>query len=390
MRGKILRVGDVTPQEECAWRELSASSLESNPLFGPDCVIPAATFLPYGEHISLVVAEEDGRFYGAFPLLLQGRSEADLTPVAGLRRRVLTTNVRRFRFSGTPLLHRDRADAAARAIFEHLRDARRSIGAGVVFMDCVARDGATYAVLRGALATGDVRAVTYHEWHRPLIRRRSEEEIGHFNSQRTNRRFSRQRRGLERLLGAPLVLGDRSDDPNAVEDFLALESAGYKGREGIDLRSHLGEAQWLTEMCRRLREAGGLSVVSLNGGDQMVAMEILIRAGDGWFELFTAYDERFAKYSPGILLQRELFKYVFTHSDAEWMDSCTYEGNETMEFLYPDRIGLVATMVVTGGVTDWLSAQAAPVNRRALRRLAAAREGHPRLSHAVERAIVRS
>ncbi len=390
MRGRVLRVRDVSPQEESAWRELAAHSLESNPLFGPDCVIPAATHLPHGERINLVVAEEGGRYFGAFPLLRQGRNDADVTPVAGLRRRVLTTNVRRFRFSGTPLLHRDRPDEAARTIFEHLRDTRNLTQAGVVFMDSLVHDGEAYAALQGALATCGVRTATYHQWHRPIVRRRSEEEIDHFNSQRTNRRFARQRRGLEGLLEAPLVLRDRSDDPGALEDFLTMESAGYKGREGIDLRSHPGEAEWLVEMCRRLRESGDLCVVSLNGGDQSVAMEVLIRAGDGWLELFTTYDEAFAKFSPGILLQRELFKFVFAHFDADWMDSCTYEGNTTMEFLYPDRLNLVATLVVTGGVMDWWSVRTTHLNLRLLKRLAAARESHPRLSRSLDRVVART
>ena len=67
MQGIILRAGEVRPDEEAAWRDLAARAAEANPLYEPDCVIPAARHQSFGEEIEVVVAEEDVSSSVAFP-----------------------------------------------------------------------------------------------------------------------------------------------------------------------------------------------------------------------------------------------------------------------------------------------------------------------------------
>ena len=60
MRCRVVSVADLTQLDEEAWRNLAARSVEPNPFYEADFVIPSCRHLKNGKKVVLVVAEKAG------------------------------------------------------------------------------------------------------------------------------------------------------------------------------------------------------------------------------------------------------------------------------------------------------------------------------------------
>ena len=67
MNGRIVHVRSLSPDDEAAWTALGARAAEPNPLYEPNCLVPAARHQTFGDEIHVVFAEEGGRIYGCMP-----------------------------------------------------------------------------------------------------------------------------------------------------------------------------------------------------------------------------------------------------------------------------------------------------------------------------------
>jgi hypothetical protein len=166
----------------------------------------------------------------------------------------------------------------------------------------------------------------------------------------TRSKVGQKRRNLEKLLGQRLRIVDRAADHSAVERFLALEASGWKGRGHTAMLTVPGEADFFRAICADFTAGDRLRLLSLEAGDTVVAMRCDVAAGDGLFSLKTSYDERFARFSPGLLLDVAAVS-VFHESSAAWLNSTTNGASSPVFLLYPDRQELVDAVVALGPVT---------------------------------------
>ncbi len=364
MKGRIAPISQLSDGDVRAWRELAQHAIEPNPLSEADCLIPAARYLPNGAEMSLVIAEDEGRFFGCFPVI---RVAADGRPSAtwhGIWRPVFTTQVRRLRWDLTPLMSEERGIEAATALLSALTHRGDAKGAGILVLEALDADGPVSSYMACAAKELRLPVHTYRTWVRPVVRRRDELTYRSIHGGKSLRRIANWRRQLGEKLGGEVQLVDRSADSSAVEALMAIEAAGYKGktaghRQGLlpttpgaiggALMCHPGEPEWFREMCDRFRSAGRLLLYSLQVGDSVVAMQLMLRGSEGLFALVTAYDEDYARYSPGVQLALDTIDRFHEATDAQWLDTCTYEGNETWLRLYPDRRTVSTVLVAVGG-----------------------------------------
>lgn len=178
---------------------------------------------------------------------------------------------------------------------------------------------------------------------------------------------------LAEACGGDVVRVDRSNDMAAVDALIALEAAGYKGRTGISLTSVPGEPEYFREMCAGFAELGRLTVLALQAGGTTAAIDLLIAGGDGLFGITISHDESLSKFGPGILLHLETFEYFDRETTATFVDTCTYEGNQTLLGLYPDRRRIVSYLIGLGSPVGNQVVRALPHLRAAHRSLAARR-----------------
>jgi CelD/BcsL family acetyltransferase involved in cellulose biosynthesis len=344
----VLPVRALAPAELSAWRRLAAAAIEPNPFFEPDVVLPAAAGL--GDRgVGLLVARAGERWLASLPVRRRARWNRLPLPA-------LATWRHDYCFLGTPLVDADGGDGGLRALVEH---ARRNGRDGLVVLERLA-DGPVHDEL---MRLGDVRGLGAHvieEGERATLHRRpAPTYIEEAMPSRRRRELRRLRRLLEAELGAPLTVTDRSDDPSAVDEFLALEASGWKGRAGTAFASRRGHAEFFAEMCLRMAASGRLQLLSMEAGGRLVAMKCNLRAGDHVYCFKIAYEEEFARFSPGVQLEVDNVG-LFHTGPATFIDSCADSDNEMINRLWPDRRSLRTLLIPTAGGLGWVSARSLP------------------------------
>ena len=122
-----------------------------------------------------------------------------------------------------------------------------------------------------------------------------------------------------------------------VEQYLALERSGWKGRRGTALACDPPMARYFRQACTSFAAEGRLHVYGLTAGGTTVAMKVMVTAGEGLFELRVAYDEAFARYSPGTLLEVEAVE-AFHAGNWSWAVSNTNHPSSPLFRVWPDRV----------------------------------------------------
>ena len=372
-----------------AWHDLARHALEPNPLFEAECLIPAARYLLNGERMALVVAEEDGRFFGCFPVL---RVEGDVRPSsswAGIRRPTFTTQLRRLRYDGTPLLRSERSSEATSALLSVLTHRGAKNDAGILVLEALDMGGPVTTFLADAAKQLRLPSYTYRTWERPLVQRRDELTYRDSYEGQSVRKTAKLCRQLGDKLGGEVAIMDRSGDPLAVDQLIALEASGYKSRNDVAMVSHPGESEWFREMCVQFRKTNRVLLYSLQVGDSVVAMILMLRAGEGLFGLQTVFDEQYAKFSPGIQLTLEVINRFHNATDAQWLDSCTFAGNETLLRIFPDRQGVSTVLIAVGGPVDRWLLRFSVTGQNLFGVDSAFRRRHPRLSGALDNVLMK-
>jgi len=141
-------------------------------------------------------------------------------------------------------------------------------------------DGPVAAALADAATDAGTPLVRYEQFTRATLRRNRDGASLGVNTKH-RRELNRQWRRLAEKLDGELEVRDRAGEDAAIEDFLAIESSGWKGREGTAFACDPSHAEFFRRICRALADQGRLELLSLQAGERIVAMKCNIRAGAG-------------------------------------------------------------------------------------------------------------
>jgi CelD/BcsL family acetyltransferase involved in cellulose biosynthesis len=349
-------VGDVSPADLGAWSELAANASSQNPFAAPEFVLPAAAGLSAAD-VGVLVVRDHGRWLAALPVRKHKRWH-------GIPGECLRSWRHLYCFSCTPLVSADATEAAVATL---VRGGLTESPALV--LEWIEADGPLSAATTAALEA-DARTVVLETFERGAFRCASQTgEPARATSGHQRRELQRRRRLLEREVGA-IRLIDRGGDPAAPAEFLELEASGWKGRTGTAMACDRSHGMFFAQMCAGFASHGRLQLWSLASHDQTVAMMCNLVAGDATFGFKLAFDERFAKLSPGNQLMSGFMERLID-DDYSLLDSCADPDNSTVNRLCPDRVSL-QTVVAVGrrrasvpAYAKWRAAAAAlPVRRR--------------------------
>jgi CelD/BcsL family acetyltransferase involved in cellulose biosynthesis len=133
----------------------------------------------------------------------------------------------------------------------------------------------------------------------------------------------------------------------AVDAFLALEAAGWKGRRGTALAARDPGAP----LTRALFSGPGACASSradvLMLGGRPIAVSLSLLCGGTCFLLKTAYEEAFRGLAPGILLENAILRAFLDEGFAEKLDSASLPGS-VLEGLFADRERMADVAIATG------------------------------------------
>lgn len=356
MTGRLIAIDELSERDLNAWRELAIAALEPNPFFEPEFVLPAADAIP-ARGLGLLVSERAGSWTALTPVHRVRRWHR--VPVPGL-----VTWSHSYSFLGTPLVIPAHSEASLAALCRAGIEAAPS--AGLFGLDTIRRDGPVAEALRTGLSATRLHTTELTRSQRAMLNRRDDGDYLQM-SPKHRRELRRKRDRLGERLGGRPELGDESDRPASVRDFLRLEASGWKGRAGTALASRESHARLLTAVCNSFARLGRLQLLALRAGDgPPLAMMCNLRAGEAVFAFKIAFDEDLSRFSPGIMLIADQVELFHRTPELMWVDSCADPDNEMINRLWVDRREL-ATIAITRPV-------AASLSRAALRAASRIRE----------------
>ncbi len=324
------------------WRQLADRALEQNVFYTPEMALAGMHHLSDGGSARLIAAwRGEGaarRLVGALPILPARRRYLNALPVR-----------RAAGFYGTlstPLVDPDRPAETLRsmlgALWQHgqvglvlpYMHAAGPVAAALSEMclqdgiETVTLDGHQRAILRSPLPGGEYIRATLE------TRRRKEAE--------------RQRRRLADEGDLQFRIATQPEEvARALDEFLALEAAGWKGRAGTALAQAPGAASFIRATAEALSAQGAFSVAQLTLDGRTIAAGLLPRHGSRAYYLKTTYDEAFARFSPGLLLTLDLTAHLLDDLTVEEVDSIAVADHPMIDRVWVERLPVACMVIAT-------------------------------------------
>lgn len=144
------------------------------------------------------------------------------------------------------------------------------------------------------------------------------------------------------------TLGEAHELELWCDDFLALESSGWKGKAGSALGCGERTERFFREAVAGAFHAGRLDFLRLDLDGRPLSMLVNFIVPPGGFSFKTAIDEEHGRFSPGVLIQIENLR-ALARPDVAWMDSCAAENHPMINSLWAERRGVVRVSVPLAG-----------------------------------------
>jgi CelD/BcsL family acetyltransferase involved in cellulose biosynthesis len=159
----------------------------------------------------------------------------------------------------------------------------------------------------------------------------------HFNSNLKNnlRRCEARLAAHGPVSSVRLAPGD--DVAAWTEEFIRLEASGWKGREGSALGCREDDRRFVAEVFPEAFRRGRLLITGLDLDGRPLARHVMLAAGEGSFTFKIAYDEAYAKCSPGIVAEVDNVRQFQEHPGPRWIDSNTARENKSYGRVWKDR-----------------------------------------------------
>lgn len=318
---------------EDQWADLAADAVEPNPFYAPALLLPALHCFADASVSIATVTDERGRLIALAPLAPQ-RGYSRL-PV-----RYYSTWMHPHCFFAAPLIRRGREAAALGALFDLVEEQ------GAFFrLRHLHADGLLMAAARAAAMARGRRVALSARYERAVLNGGFDAEASLEAALKGKKRkeLRRQRARLADL--GELVFETLSADDDLdlwAHDFMMLELSGWKGAASGALASSPEGMAFFRSSLSRAQAAGSLDFHRLRLGSRTIASIInFIEHGAG-YSFKIAYDEEFARFSPGVLLEIEMMRALEQRPDLAFVDSCAVRDHPMINALWRERRAIEA------------------------------------------------
>lgn len=351
-----------------SWERLAENPSEANVFYAPWVLRPALEHLCRDKTVKLLffVREDSSELDGVLPLMV--KHACRYLPFFSLQ------NLRhRYCFSTAPWITRGREADVACSFALWLRSHRYRYP--VLMLNTVTADGAWAQALRRQLPLRGMRFQQTSLVQRALLVHGDDPE-NYLERALPSKKRKEYRRLRERLAeqGNLQVHELQPGDANLqswLEAFVELELKGWKGKEHTALGSRINCRRFFEEMAHEAHRRGQLAMLSMTLDGRPVAMVCDLIASPGAFAFKSAYDETYARYAPGVLLELENICRAHARQDRglRWLDSCSAPDNELLNRLYLERRTLCNLTISSGQALSNLYVARLPWLKRSLQRL---------------------
>jgi CelD/BcsL family acetyltransferase involved in cellulose biosynthesis len=340
------------------WRELAGRAAESNVFYDPAFALAAAPVFGRGVEVVLVwSAGSPRRLLGLFPFEVA-------THRYGAKLPLLIGWTHRFAPLGTPLVDREACAQAVAALIDHV--AGDDSLPKFLLLPLLNETGPVAAAIAAAIAQGSGMCARFGRHQRAMLKP-ADDRVNYIEraiGRKRRKELGRQRR---RIADAGTVNFELATTPAAVAaalpDFFALERGGWKGNAGTAIAQHSDIRRFVETAIMDLAARGQARVARLTCRSRPIACAVMLTSADATWGWKIAYDEDFARGSPGVQIYLDLTDALLADPAFGFADSCATSDHPMIDHLWRERLD----------IGDWLIAPRQGATFALVRRLEAAR-----------------
>ena len=316
------------------WDDLALRAAEPNPFNERWFIAASLAHLAGDREIRLLEVRRGSRLIGVLPLAIE-------QGYAHLPARFVQNWFHDHAFLGTPLVAAGEECVFWEAVLGLLDDA--DWAPSFLHLRGIAEEGPVHRALgRGAVVHRRLRA--------SLDTRLSPD--AYFERAVRGKKRKELRRQRARLAELGEVGFWRLADPAELsawcDDYLALERKGWKGKAGTGLATDAAAEAFFRAAAAGAWEAGRLQFLRLDLDGRAIAMLANFLTPPGGYSFKTAFDEDYARFSPGVLLQIENLR-ILEDPDILWVDSCAMDQHAMIDSFWRERRSVVRVTVPLKG-----------------------------------------
>ena len=248
---------------------------------------------------------------------------------------------------GTPLLDREDAAETLDNMLEALSRPETGLP-GILVLPDMRLNGPVAGLLRAVAMSRNLSIVVTDEAERPFLESTldADDYLARSASKHHRREMRRQWRRLSEHGELTYVVARQPDEIRYhLEEFLTLEDSGWKGRRKSAMVSDRYRAAFAREAINSLAETDSVRIHSLAlDGEAITSMIVFVSGGEAW-TWKTAYNEAYARYSPGKLLVDRLTEWHLDDLNIQRTDSCAVPDHPIMSRMWSEREHM-GTMVI--------------------------------------------
>lgn len=325
-----------------AWERLVRHAAEPNPFYEPWFLLPSLKQWGADGRVMTKAWFHQGRLSGLLPVM---RSAEYYGHIVTHAKGWLHPNA----FCGAPLIAAGHEDAFWRDLLAHFDGhARRAL---FWHLPKLPSDGPVNAALERVLAASNRPHYIVAEENRALLTGMATAGA-YLETSMSAKKRKELRRQHNRLAEEGALTFERVEGDAGLVDwtaeFLTLEAAGWKGAGGSALASGPDTRALFEQSLAGAAAAGRLERLALRLDGRAIAMLVNFITPPGAYSFKTAFDEGYARFSPGMLLQLENLA-LLERPDVQWADSCAVEGHPMIERLWRDKRRMVSRNIAIGG-----------------------------------------
>ncbi|GAB5487900.1 MAG: GNAT family N-acetyltransferase [Parasphingorhabdus sp.] len=323
----------ITPNLRAAWKDLVANASEPNIFHEPWFLEPGLKYFctDPGQRIFLLWAGEPNhsQLLGLLPLGPTNRFGR--WPVPHIQNWTHHNS-----FLGTPLVRNECEEKFWCGLLDHLD---RGNWPGFLHINGLTIGGKLEETMRSICDSQYRRCDLVAQEARAFLESDLNPEA-YYNANVRGKKRKELRRQTSRLKELGDIQFFEREDANGldewIDEFLAVERNGWKGRNGSALDCQPDTRAFFRDILKGAAANGQLVRHDLRLDDLPIAMLVNFQSAPGSFSFKTTFDEDYGRFSPGVLLQHKNLN-VLKNRDIQWMDSCAAQGHPMIDSLWSGR-----------------------------------------------------
>jgi CelD/BcsL family acetyltransferase involved in cellulose biosynthesis len=332
---RIVSATDITQQLAAEWDDLARCASEPNSFYERWFVEASLRHLTIPDSVQFLFVRDDrGTLVGMLPLRT-GQNYGRM-PLSALQNWLHYNQ-----FLGVPLVRKGSEDLFWGAVIAEFDESQLRFD--ILYLSEMLAKGpvtdALFAVCRGL---GRSAAVVHRYQRALLVAGSTPDEYWTVSIRKKKRKEITRLENRLSEIGEVRVdsLREDTDAETWIAEFLSLEAAGWKALEGAALAKEDGTRNFFLAAIAEGLKQGRVEILRLRVGNETIAMLVNFLGDTGSFSFKIAYNEDYARYSPGILIEKANLQRLADPSFS-WMDSCAVEDHPMINSLWRARRDIV-------------------------------------------------